>query len=64
MSAQESDTPDDDLAYGGICPVCGEEFVDGFDDLEEGESYDGARVCIIEKDGEQAEALFHLEVEA
>ena len=47
------------LAYDGICPVCGEEFEDGFDRLDEGESYD-VRMCVVEKDGEDAEALFHL----
>lgn len=32
----------------GICPVCGEEFIDGFGPLNEGESYDG-RICVTEK---------------
>lgn len=50
----------DDLAYGGVCPVCGDEFVDGFSGLEQGESVDGARVCIVDKGGDEGEALLHL----
>lgn len=52
----------DHLAYDGICPVCGEEFIDGFDPVEEGESYDNARVCIIEKDetANEGTMLVHL----
>jgi hypothetical protein len=38
---------DDELAYGGVCPVCGDEFIDGFGELEEMETYDG-RICVIE----------------
>jgi hypothetical protein len=55
---------DQDLAYGGVCPVCGEEFVDGFDDVEEGESIEGVRICITEKDGNDGECLMHLPEEA
>lgn len=53
---------DDELVYGGVCPVCGDEFFDGFDDLDEDESYD-ARVCIVEKYDEDGEGscLIHLE---
>lgn len=52
----------EDLAYGGVCPVCGEEFIDGFGRLNEGESYDG-RICVVEKNEETAdgEMLVHLE---
>jgi len=54
----------EDLAYGGICPVCGEPFNDGYDGLEEGESYD-ARICIVEKDGNgEGAMLVHLEESA
>jgi hypothetical protein len=38
----------ENLWNDGICPVCGEEFIDGFDLLSEGESYDG-KVCVTEK---------------
>jgi len=52
---------DDDLIYRGVCPVCGEKFVDGMDEFEEGESYD-ATVCIVEKPpdgGEGGSMLIH-----
>lgn len=49
-----------ELAYGGVCPVCGEEFDDGFDDLEDGESYEGVRICIVDKGAEEGEALIHV----
>ena len=54
-----TDSIDEELAYGGVCPVCGEDFEDGFDRLDEDESYD-VKLCVVEKDGEGAEALFHL----
>lgn len=52
----------EDLAYGGVCPVCGEEFINGFGPLEEGESYDG-RICVVEKNEDTADGqmLVHLE---
>jgi len=52
--------PDDDLAYGGVCPVRGEAFVDGYGDLAEGESYD-VRMCVVEIDGDEAESVIHLD---
>ncbi|UXF50818.1 MAG: hypothetical protein HQRvContig01_32 [Haloquadratum phage sp.] len=49
------------LAYGGVCPVCGDEFTDGFDDLDEGESVEAVRLCVVEKDDDGAgDGLFHL----
>jgi hypothetical protein len=51
-----------ELYNGGVCPVCGDEFVDGFAQLEEGESYQ-AKVCIEEVNAPGEEggfALFHL----
>lgn len=51
---------DEDLAYGGVCPVCGDEFTDGFDDLREGESREDVRVCVVELEDGEADALFHL----
>lgn len=50
---------DEKLAYGGVCPVCGDEFTDGFDGLETGESYENVRLCIIDKGAEDGGALFH-----
>jgi len=47
-------TEDRDLINDGVCPVCGDEFVDGFDELGEGETHN-ARVCIVE----HAEMLDH-----
>jgi len=50
-----------DLVYNGICPVCGEEFIDGYGDLEEDESYE-ARICVDEIDGKgEGKMLVHLE---
>lgn len=59
-----SDEPKrDDLAFGGICPVCDEEFTDGYDELDEGKSYN-ARICVIEKDGkDEGSMLVHLDGE-
>jgi hypothetical protein len=53
---------DQELAYGGVCPVCGEEFTDGFEHVEEGESIEGVRICITEKveDSKDGECLMHL----
>jgi hypothetical protein len=49
----------ENLYNGGICPVCGEEFVDGFDALGVGKSYE-AKVCIEEKDDDNGKCLIHL----
>jgi len=53
---------DEDLIHDGICPVCGEEFTDGFEDVSEGQSIEGVRLCVIEKDGDDeiGECLLHL----
>lgn len=53
---------DEDLVYNGICPVCGDAFIDGFGDLEEDESYEG-RICVTHRDeeSEQGKMLVHLE---
>lgn len=57
-----SDQETEELVHDGVCPVCGEEFGDGFGDIEEGESIDDARICVIEKDseGEMADGIIHL----
>jgi len=48
------------LVYGGVCPVCGDEFEDGYENLEENESYE-ARICVDEKDGKgEGKMLVHL----
>ena len=53
----------DDLVYGGICPVCDEEFIDGYDDLEEMQSYN-ARICVDEIEGNgEGKMLVHIEGE-
>lgn len=56
------DSDSEDLIYGGECPVCGEEFTDGFEDVEGGESIEGVRLCIIEKENEKdvGSCLMHL----
>jgi hypothetical protein len=56
----ESQDSQEELYNGGVCPVCGEEFVDGFDALGVGKSYE-AKVCIEEvgDDGE-GKCLIHL----
>lgn len=55
------DVANEDLAYGGICPVCGKEFIDGFGPLEENFSYD-AQICVVEKNEESKDGtmLVHL----
>ena len=57
-----SDSVDGELVHGGVCPVCGDEFGEGFGDISEGESIDDARICVIEKDGEEemADGIIHL----
>jgi len=37
MNSDKSEQRDqqEELVFGGVCPVCGEEFVDGFDAMEE-----------------------------
>jgi len=49
----------EDLVYGGVCPVCGDEFTDGFERLQDlkGESIEGVRICVIDP---PEECLFHL----
>jgi hypothetical protein len=57
------DRKQDELAHGGVCPVCGEEFGDGFGDIKEGQQIDNARICVIDKtqDGEEmANGIIHL----
>jgi len=44
---EEQQRENDDLAFGGICPVCGDEITAPDEDsIETGESYDG-KVCIL-----------------
>ena len=49
----------EDLAYGGVCPVCGDGFTNGVKRLKglEGESIEGVRICVIDP---PEETLFHL----
>jgi len=58
-SHSEHADEDDDLAYGGVCPVCGDKFTDGFERLQDlkGESIEGVRICVIDP---PEECLFHL----
>jgi hypothetical protein len=64
MSGSEEESAesqhDEELAYDGVCPVCGDEFTDGFGSLQEGQSREDVRVCVVEKKDGEAEALFHL----
>jgi len=55
-------TDSENLVHDGVCPVCGEEFTDGFEGIAEGQSVEGVRLCVIEKDedGEIGECLLHL----
>lgn len=57
-----SKNDDDELIYGGECPVCGQPFGDGFDHVEEGDQIDDVRICVIEKDEEEeiGESIIHL----
>lgn len=59
MSKTEDQDRRDDLVYGGVCPICGDEFTDGFERLNDmqGESIEGVRICIIDPPEEN---LFHL----
>jgi hypothetical protein len=52
----------DELIYDGECPICGEPFGDGFDDIDVGDQIDDVRICVIEKDGdaEIGESIIHL----
>lgn len=59
MNNSPTNSSDEELAYGGVCPVCGDEFEDGFDRLDEDESYQ-VKMCVVEREREDAEALFHL----
>lgn len=49
----------ENLVYDGVCPVCGEEFEDGMNDFDEGETYRDVWVCIIEKpeDGDEGGSM-------
>lgn len=57
-----SDSSTAEILHGGECPVCGDEFGCGFDDIKEGESIDGARICVIEidEDGGMGDGIIHL----
>lgn len=63
MTKPETDDTErrEHLWNDGICPVCGEEFIDGFGPLTEGESYDG-RICVTDKDEETGDGhmLVHI----
>jgi len=60
-SGEETSQDGEDLVYDGVCPVCGEEFTDGFDDVDEGACIEEVRLCVIEKDGDEiGECLLHL----
>lgn len=51
-----------ELLHGGVCPVCGEEFGDGWGDFEEGDQIEDVRMCVIEKNDEDeiGESIIHL----
>ena len=53
MSGESADSSEDRETgiYGHFCPVCGVEFTDSVDDLEENESY-SARICVDQADDE------------
>lgn len=50
---------DDELVYGGVCPVCNEEFTDGFEQLQDltDVSIENVRLCVIDPPDE---VLIHL----
>lgn len=52
----------DALIHDGVCPVCGEEFGDGWETFDEGNSIEDVRMCVVEKDdeGEIGESIVHL----
>jgi len=52
-------TERDALIYGGVCPVCGDEFSDGWSRLEgmDGETIENVKICVVEFPDT---ALFHL----
>jgi hypothetical protein len=53
---------DSDLIYGGECPVCGREFIDGFRDLDQGDTYE-VDLCVVatpESEEDAGKALIHL----
>jgi hypothetical protein len=55
---------DDNLAFNGVCPVCGERFTDPTSqELDVGESYD-VKMCTLPKDEwpapDEPQILFHL----
>lgn len=53
---------DTELVHDGVCPVCGEEFGDGWDVFEEGDQIEDVRMCVIEKNDQDeiGESIIHL----
>lgn len=55
-------TDDADLAHDEECPVCGTEYGDGFDRIEEGQTIEDVRLCVIDMTEENhvADSIIHL----